>query len=61
MVEPPVEPPWIDITYPGPDIPMQQAVGVPIAVLKWWTALKVEMQGKRPLCALPGTHGLISL
>ena len=56
-------PPWIDTVYPGPDIPTQQAVGVPIAVLKWWTALiirkKWKMQRKKLLCALPGTHRLI--
>ena len=39
-------PPWIDITYPGPDIPTQQAVGMPIAVLKWWTALIIRKSGK---------------
>ena len=66
MVEPSVEspcPPWIAIAYPGPDIPTYQAVGVSIAVLKWWTAPIIRKKWKmlriKPLCALSGTHKLI--
>ena len=31
---------------PDPDIPAQQAVGMAIAVLKWWTALIIKKSGK---------------
>ena len=56
-------PPWIAIAYPGPDIPTYQAVGVSIAVLKWWTAPIIRKKWKmlriKPLCALSGIHKLI--
>ena len=46
-----------------PDIPTYQAVGVSIAVLKWWTAPIIRKKWKmlriKPLCALSGTHKLI--
>ena len=32
----------IAIAYPDPDILAQKAVGVAIAVLKWWTALIIR-------------------
>ena len=51
------------IAYPDPDIPAQQAVGVAIAVLKWWAALIIRKKWRipriKPLCALPGTYKLI--
>ena len=57
-------PPWIAIAYSGPDIPTYQAVGVSIAVLKWWTAPIIRKKWKmlriKPLCALSGTHKLIN-
>ena len=49
----------IAIAYPDPDILAQKAVGVAIAVLKWWTALIIRKKWRiKPLCVLPGTHKL---
>ena len=48
---------WIAIAYPGPDIPIYQAVGVSIAVVDGTDNQK--MLRIKPLCALSGTHKLI--
>ena len=55
----------IAITYPDPDIPARQAVGVAIAVLNKIVddtdnQKKVETAENKPLCALSGTQAKVT-